>query len=346
MATGAPEDVPIDGVDVRPRRYREADRAAARDDPPPRRSSRVVDGPESAAAAFAGVTSTIADPATDRFIGGVGLAQRCDGETAVEFWVTPEERRRGAATEATRSSTEFAFGVGYGRIQPRTAFEDTAGQRVALAAGYVREGVARAAAPDRADQVVRSRVTGDPLGRTPRSLPDLPGDELADGVVTLRPMRAADATEVHPVRSSPAVVASTVTQLVPSPEKTRRHRARAPATWLGDHSAQLVVRDTTTGALAGEIGLALEDPDTAQAEIDYYLARSGRAAATSCAPWSCSPGGRSPRPRSTGWWPACTRRTTACSACWRGPVSPARGTSATACPTGEAAAPTSAPTRV
>ena len=227
----------------------------------------------------------VADPATDRLVGGVEIIDQGDGEGRIGFWVVPESRRKGVATAAVRARTEHAFSTGYGRLQLRTAFENTAAQRVAIAAGYVREGVARAAAGpagDRQDLIVWARTADDPPGPTPRFLPDLPDAELTDGRVSLRPMAASDAAEVHPVRASPEVVANTVTGLPPTAAETARYCARAGAAWLQDVSVRLTVRDAATGAFVGKVGLQLEDPGTGQAEIDYYLAPAwqGRGYAT------------------------------------------------------------------
>ncbi|MCA2218915.1 GNAT family N-acetyltransferase [Jidongwangia harbinensis] len=286
----------IDGGAVRLRWYRADDVPAVRaacDDPLTLRYLPALPEPytdadavwwvaEGAPAAFAvgGGNFAIADPATDRLVGGIGLSPLQDDEGAVGYWVAPWSRHRGVATAATRALTEHALSAGYGRLQLRTDVTNTASQRVALAAGYVREGVARAATVDRRgrrrDLIVWSRVAGDPPGPTARHLPDLPGGELTDGVVRLRPMRAGDAAEVHPVRASREVVANTVTRRAPSPAETERYCAGAPAAWLADRDVRLTVRDAVTGAFAGKVGLQLEDRSTAQADLDYYLAPACR----------------------------------------------------------------------
>jgi len=111
---------------------------------------------------------------------------------------------------------------------------------------------------------------------TPRNLPTLPGGELTDGIVSLRPMTAADAAEVHPVRSSPDVVAYTVTRVAPTAAETADYCARAQAVWREGRSVRLTVRDAATGAFAGKAGLQIEEPGSTEAEIDYYLAAAWR----------------------------------------------------------------------
>jgi RimJ/RimL family protein N-acetyltransferase len=286
----------LEGVGVRLRRFRAADAPAvhaACNDPLTQRFLPALPRPyteadalwwvtEGSAEAFAagGGTFAVADPRTDELIGGIGLLRIHEDQGSVGYWIHPQARGRGVATAATRALTEHAFTAGYGRIELRTEFENAASQRVALGSGYTREGVARAAGPDREgrrhDLIVWARVVGDPPGPTPRYLPDLPGGELTDGVVRLTPMRAADAAEVHPVRSAADVVANTVTGVAPSPEDTARYCARADAAWLADQEIRLVVRDAATGAFAGKVGLQVEDSDTGQAEIDYYLAPAWR----------------------------------------------------------------------
>jgi RimJ/RimL family protein N-acetyltransferase len=161
-----------------------------------------------------------------------------------------------------------------------TDFENIPAQRVALAVGFLREGVARAAVPGRdggrRDAIVWSRVRDDPPGPTPRFLPDLDGGMLSDGVVLLTPMTAADAAEVHPVRAARSVVRWTVTRQTPNAAETAQYCARAAAAWLEDRSVRLTVRDRATGQFVGKVGLSVEDADIGQAEIDYYLGSQWR----------------------------------------------------------------------
>jgi RimJ/RimL family protein N-acetyltransferase len=290
----------IDSADIRLRRFRADDAfavQAACDDPLIQRylpglahvsadATPWATTGTTAAFATGGANFAITDPATDQLLGGIAITPQADGEGTLGYWVAPSSRRRGVATLATRMLTEEAFSAGYGRITMRTAFENTASQRVAIGAGYRREGIARAATPgpggNRHDLIVWARVIGDPPGPIRRYLPDLPDGELTDDVVSLRRMKATDATEVHPVRSSPGVVANTVTGRTPTPTETAQYCARAEAAWLEDRGVQLTMRDASTGAFVGKVGLQLESPDTGQAEIDYYVgsAWQGRGYAT------------------------------------------------------------------
>lgn len=140
-----------------------------------------------------GAIYAIADLQTDRMLGSAGLDRVVPGRRQAEigYWVGPWARGRGVAGAALRALTEHSFATGLDRLELLTHWENTVSQRVALAAGYQREGVRRSALPDRNggrdDLLAFARLAGDPPGPTPRLLPDLPGGELTDGVVTLRP---------------------------------------------------------------------------------------------------------------------------------------------------------------
>jgi RimJ/RimL family protein N-acetyltransferase len=158
-----------------------------------------------------------------------------------------------------------------------------ASQRVALAAGFVREGVARGAGlrrtGERYDHIVWGRLATDPDGPTPRRLPDLPGPggepsragELTDGVVRLRRVEPADASHLHRLRALPEVVATSVPPEAPDRSAVERRCAHAEAAWLAGDRAALTITDAATGAYAGEIGLYYQEPTTRQAMVGYSL---------------------------------------------------------------------------
>jgi precorrin-6Y C5,15-methyltransferase (decarboxylating) len=83
----------------------------------------------------------------------------------VGYWVAPWARGRGIAPQATRALSEWAIrDHGFERVQLYAAIGNTASQRVAEKAGFVREGLARNACcvPDgRADMVLFSLVPDD-----------------------------------------------------------------------------------------------------------------------------------------------------------------------------------------
>ena len=158
--------------------------------------------------------------------------------------------------------------------------ENVASQRVALAAGFAREGVAREAGQERDgtyyDQIVWARLASDPDGPAPRLLPDLPGGLLTDGVVTLRPVTLADTDDVFALDNLPEVY----TRSVPAEPRpwagVRRRCALAASKWLAGERADLTIRDAATEAFAGTIGMFHIEPPTGQAMIGYSQTREWR----------------------------------------------------------------------
>lgn len=222
-----------------------------------------------------GVFYAIADPATDRLLGRVALdrVQPDRRQAEVGFWVGPWARRRGVATAAVRALSEHAFDTGTARLELLTHGENAPAQRVAMACGYQREGVRRDALPGtgtgRDDAVAFARLAGDPAEPGPRPLPDLPGGELTDGVVTLRPLNTDDIafyTELHAV---PDVIETSVPPEPPSAAEIRRRCGWAESNWLAGTRADMVIVDAATGAPTGGIGLYFLEPSTGQAMIGY-----------------------------------------------------------------------------
>ena len=230
--------------------------------------------------AAGGIQLAIADPTTDRILGAVGI-QRVQGTSAeIGYWVAPWGRRRGAATAATGALTAWAFQGRFTRLELRTEPENGASQRVALNAGYTRDGVLRGAGVardgSRVDLVCFTRLAGDPPGPVPRPLPDLPGGRLTDGVVTLRRVGPGDADDIVAMRSLPDVYAAMVPAAPPNPAAVARACAQADARWLEGTRAWMCVRDAATGAFAGEMGLHVTDPLSGEAMTGYSLTSAWR----------------------------------------------------------------------
>lgn len=288
----------IDAEAVRLRLPREADAdeiAAACADPSSQRFLHQLPSPYTrtdalwwitngapAARAAGGAAFVIADAATDHVVGGVGInrvvGERHQGE--VGYWVAPWARGRGVARTATLALTEWAFRQGFARLELHTEPENTASQRVALAAGYRYEGLRRSAGVGRAgsrhDLIAWTRLPDDPPGPTPRVLPDLPGGALTDGVVTLRPLRTDDTDDVYALRRLPESVATSVPPVLPDRAEVVDRCARAESKWLAGERADLTIRDAASGAFAGQIGLYYGEPRTQQAIIGYALAPQWR----------------------------------------------------------------------
>ncbi|GGL89941.1 GNAT family N-acetyltransferase [Micromonospora yangpuensis] len=241
-----------------------------------------------AARAGGGVGYAIADAGTDRLLGAVGVNNpvpaRQQGE--IGYWVAPWARRRGVATAATRLLARQAFGAGAARLELLTDAENTASQRVALAAGFRPEGVRRAAAPlpggGRRDLLAWVRLADDPDEPTPRVLPDLPDDRLTDGVVLLRRIAPGDVDEMYALHSRPEVVANQAPPVPPEPSAIETRCRLAESAWLVGETARLAIVDAASGAFAGSCGLGYPEPGTGHATIGYALSPAfrGRGLAT------------------------------------------------------------------
>ncbi|MFC7384366.1 GNAT family N-acetyltransferase [Sphaerisporangium rhizosphaerae] len=225
-----------------------------------------------------GAYFAIADPATGDWLGNALLKPpSAAGNAEIGYMVAPWARRRGVATIVTRALSEWAYQHGTHRVELLTDLENTASQRVAMAAGYRREGVLREAASrkdggGRTDLVLYGRLATDP-GTPQRSyLPDLPGGSLSDGVVRLAPLTLADVDAYQAMMSEPDVLVRSVPPLAPLREESV-YRARCTGMWwLAGERAELGVHDAATGEFAGHIQLMNVNQALGQAMIGYSLA--------------------------------------------------------------------------
>jgi RimJ/RimL family protein N-acetyltransferase len=178
---------------------------------------------------------------------------------------------------------------GLHRLELLTHADNPVSQRVALAAGYRREGVRRGALPDRHggrdDMVAFVRLRTDSGEPVPRLLPDLPGGELTDGVVRLRPLGPGDTDFLARLRGLPEIIETSVPPTRPDPAEIAGRCGHAESLWLAGQRADLVISDAVDGAPAGEIGLFYQEPVTGQAMIGYSMlpAFRGRGFATRAA---------------------------------------------------------------
>ncbi len=189
-------------------------------------------------------------PATERLVGGIGCTMLRDGRGEIGYWVAPWGRGQGFATAATRTLTAYCLRA---RVRPHGATDrprERSSQRVAIAAGFTREGLHRgvglARSGGREDRIMWARLSTDPEGPTQRLLPDLPGGELTDGVIVLRPLGPADADNTLAMRSLPDVIATSVPPRAPELGEITRRCARAEAGWLAGERADLTIRDRET----------------------------------------------------------------------------------------------------
>ena len=81
-----------------------------------------------------------------RLLGSIGLAELDweDRHGEIGYWIAREARGRSVATRATRLLSEYALGeLGLERLELLAHPENVSSQRVALKAGYTREGLLR-----------------------------------------------------------------------------------------------------------------------------------------------------------------------------------------------------------
>jgi RimJ/RimL family protein N-acetyltransferase len=110
----------------------------------------------------------IVDAHDGSFLGQAGIG-RLDWQERVGevfYWITPEARRRGAATRAARCISTWAFeALNLARVELTVDPENFVSQKVAERAGFTREGVLRSYQrfkDGRMDAVMFSRLPSDP----------------------------------------------------------------------------------------------------------------------------------------------------------------------------------------
>ncbi|MEU7869591.1 GNAT family N-acetyltransferase [Dactylosporangium sp. NPDC049140] len=259
--------------------------AAACNDPTTRRYLPLLPAPYTEADALdfieRGVNErAVVDGNSGEVLGCAGFVPRGHGVASVGYWVAPEARGRGVASTALERLGTELFEERFQRLYLEIEAENIASQRVAAAAGYVREGVARGAGkrPDgsRYDMVVWARLAGDPPGPSPRALPDLPGGRLTDGVVTLRPIGPGDATPTYNMRILPEVSGRSVVATPMDPAVVARQCAESGSRWLAGQRAEMTIRRSDDGTYLGEIALFYFEPVLREAMIGYSLVPEAR----------------------------------------------------------------------
>ena len=223
-----------------------------------------------------GAAFCIVFPGTQKILGGIGINTVQPGrhQAEVGYWIAPWARDQGVATRATRAISRWAFDSGIHRLELLAAKENWVSQRVAMAAGFTREGVRREGGPardgGRQDLVCFVRLATDPGEPIARVLPDLPGGHLTDGIVRLRPLRMDDVDDYVALNRLPEVMDTSFGPLV-TPEVARERIATWQNNWLAGDRAETVIEDAVTGAFAGSIGLYYKDRPLSEAMIGYSL---------------------------------------------------------------------------
>lgn len=222
--------------------------------------------------------TAVTERSTGRLLGVADLCVdpwRYAATARLEVWVAGWARRRGHGGEVVRSLSSWAFRHGMVRVELLVDPANEPAQRLALAAGFRREGQLRAALPAgqmRTDAIVYARLATDSALPFRRGLPD--AGELTDGVVTLRRVRRGDEEALLDERLDPESRRwSTSTRRWTEPD-VRVFVAGAAAAWLAGTEARFAIVETATGACAGSLGLRLTVPAFRIAEIGYGL-RSG-----------------------------------------------------------------------
>lgn len=235
-------------------------------------TARLVLRPEGAVLPSPALRAAVATRDTGREVGTAAV--RPDptdpGTARLGVWVAVEERRRGYGTEVVGALCAYAFARGTARVELLAGVTDEAGLRLAVGAGFHREGQLRSALRDgarRVDAVLLARLPGD--GPPVRALPDV--GELTDGVVTVRPLRPGDEEPLLDERQDRETRRWATTARLWTPQDARAYIAATPAMWLAGSEARFAVLDAPTGTYAGSVGLRVTVPAFRIAEIGYCL---------------------------------------------------------------------------
>ncbi|GAA0444678.1 hypothetical protein Acor_61240 [Acrocarpospora corrugata] len=218
----------------------------------------------------------MADPATGEPQGVVGVKPPDRfGNVEVGYWVAPWARGKGVATAAVRAITDWRFALGAARMDLLADIENLGSQKVAMAAGYIREGVRRGAGThrdgSRCDLVAFARLATDSGEPILPYLPDFPGGELTDGVVRLVRLGPADVDEYHRMMGDPEVMAHHVPPGRPEYADTALRCRNAGYRWLAAEQAEIAIRDAATGVFVGDVQLSNVIPPLGEAMTGYSL---------------------------------------------------------------------------
>ena len=207
--------------------------------------------------------------------GALGLAET-GGIVSVRFWVAPERRGRKLAAAMLRTIAEPVFASGARRLETKVPVRDLAAIRSAMRAGFRPDGgIARAGAYDGTDALTLGLLPDDGHGPAPRALPDLPGGQLTDGTVSVRPLAPDDYEDHLRHRTSPDVYSGAALQLPPSVgEIADMCEWRAAVDWLRGRAALMVIDDGS--GYRGTIGLYDVARMVGTAMIGYDLSADAR----------------------------------------------------------------------
>ncbi|MGI5245320.1 GNAT family N-acetyltransferase [Dactylosporangium sp. CA-139066] len=222
----------------------------------------------------------VVDADSDEVLGAIGWRPGRDNTAEIGYWVVPAARGRRVASTAVELLSAELFQTDFQRLYLQTALTNVASQRVAIAAGFTREGIARGASRwrdgTRYDTVVWARLADDPPGPSPRALPDLPDGRLTDGVVVVRPMVAEDGLVTYNLRVLPEVSGRSVVGTPADPAVIARQCAESASKWLAGQRAEMTIWRADDDAYLGEIAVYYAEPVLREAMIGYSLMPEAR----------------------------------------------------------------------
>jgi RimJ/RimL family protein N-acetyltransferase len=225
---------------------------------------------------------TIADAASGEVLGAISIGIRENLESGeIGYWCGPWARRRGVTVAAVRLVRDWALDdLGLLRVEIGAFGDNIASQRVALAAGFRREGERRSfitARGVRHDDVIFGIIPGDPRpGEGERQRGRLGWPRLTDGRLLIRPFEAEDAPAVRAACDDPDVAHWIYALPAPySLADAEEFIADARRRLVAEERARLAVAEAQTGELLGSIGLDLF-ADREAAEIGYWVKKEAR----------------------------------------------------------------------
>jgi RimJ/RimL family protein N-acetyltransferase len=216
------------------------------------------------------LSCAVVETGTGQLVGAIDLRMRgLRGE--IGYWVSAAAQGNRYAAEAARAIAKWGFAHGLHRIGIYCAVGNIASAKTALAAGFRFEGVLRAReitprGPE--DGAVFARLTEDDGAAVPPAFPPLPGGQLSDGTLALRPLCAADADAVYEDVTNDEARRWAFDRSEPNKAASAGKAATAPLRWLVGPVADLVMVDQASGATAGLIQLRSSGPPGA-AGIGY-----------------------------------------------------------------------------
>ena len=225
---------------------------------------------------------TITEAATGEVLGAISIdvsEQLESGE--IGYWCGQWARRRGVIAAAVRLVRDWAFDdLGLLRVEITAYSDNIASQRVALAAGFTREGARRSyvtAHDVRRDDVIFGMVPEDPRPAEGDRRPGgLGWPRLTDGRLLVRPFEPDDAPAVQAACDDPDI--AHWIHLLPAPytlEDAHAFISDARRRLIADESARLAIADARTGELLGSVGMS-HFADRQAAEVGYWVRRGAR----------------------------------------------------------------------